>query len=286
MSRLDVFQSMWAMEYRRPDGFELSLEEKITKIAQAGFVGVSFDIGYHSFETIEAAMPLLQAHHLDLVYNAFIKSTEQYEEVVAFVASQPIKPRFIALIGQIEPWDVNDVTAQTKQWMAISEREGIPTYAEIHRNCMTNDLLFTLQLMEKVPDLLMVADLSHTLVNQEYYLPLHELANQRISEFLTRAEAFHGRVATREQVQVPILFEQHKPWFELFKQWWLEGFQNWLVRHGKDSDDACVFLCELGPPVYAMTDSKGEELSDRWEEALLLRETAQTLWQQAMAGGE
>ena len=31
MSRLDVFQSMWAMEYRRPDGFELSLEEKITK---------------------------------------------------------------------------------------------------------------------------------------------------------------------------------------------------------------------------------------------------------------
>lgn len=32
MSRLDVFQSMWAMEYRRPDGFELSLEEKSQKL--------------------------------------------------------------------------------------------------------------------------------------------------------------------------------------------------------------------------------------------------------------
>ncbi len=37
MPKLDIFQSMWAMEYKRPDGFELSLEEKIQKISAAGF---------------------------------------------------------------------------------------------------------------------------------------------------------------------------------------------------------------------------------------------------------
>lgn len=282
MVKLDVFQSMWAMEYRRPDGFELSLEEKLKKISDAGFIGVSFDIGYHSFELIETAMPLLQKYQLDLVYNAFVQGVEHYKEVIDFVSKQPIKPRFIAIVGQIEPWSVEHVAGITKQWMDISEKAGITSHVEIHRNCMTNDLLFTLQLMQQIPELLMVADLSHTLVNQEYYLPLHELANQRISEFLTRAEAFHGRVATREQVQVPFMFPQNKPWYELFQNWWSEGFDQWISRHGKQSDDACVFLCELGPPVYAITGADGEELSDRWEEALIMRETVQKLWQQSL----
>ena len=214
MPKLDVFQSMWAMEYKRPDGFELSLEEKIQKISAAGFKGVSFDIGYHTFDVISEAMPLMQEHGLDLVYNAYVKNSAHYVEIIEFASSQPIKPRFIAIIGQVEAWNVEQISAITKEWMAISAKADITSLVEIHRNCMTNDLLFTLQLMEQVPELLMVADLSHTLVNQEYYLPLHDLANQRISEFLTRAEAFHGRVGSREQVQIPFLFPQNKPWFE------------------------------------------------------------------------
>ena len=283
MVNLDVFQSMWAMEYRRPDGFELTLEEKIIKVADAGFVGVSFDIGYHSFELINEAMPLLEKHKLDLVYNAFVKSEDHYQEIIDFVAKQAILPRFIAIVGQIEPWNVDDVAKTTKKWMEISAAAGITSHVEIHRNCMTNDLLFTLQLMKKVPDLLMVADLSHTLVNQEYYLPLTDDAQKRITEFLVRAEAFHGRVATREQIQVPYMFEQHKEWLDLFKAWWLEGFTHWIKRHGKQSTDSCVFLCELGPPVYAITDGDGNELSDRWEEALQMKKIVENLWQQAVS---
>ena len=282
MVTLDVFQSMWAMEFKRPDGFEWTLREKIEKIAGAGFKGVSFDLGYHTEEIVEEAMPLLQEFGLDLCYNAFVQSIPHYEDIVSFVARQPVQPRFIAIVGQIEPWSVEDVAATTKEWLRIGEEGGVKTHVEIHRNCMTNDLLFTLQMMEQVPDLLMVADLSHTLVNQEWYLPLHENAQKRMSQFLTRAEAFHGRVATREQIQVPILFPQHKPWFELFQSWWLEGFEQYIARHGKDSDARCVFLSELGPPVYAMTGADGYELSDRWEEALLLKETAETLWDKAI----
>jgi sugar phosphate isomerase/epimerase len=39
-----------------------------------------------------------------------------------------------------------------------------------------------------------------------------------------------------------------------------------------------IFLCELGPPNYALTDSNGDELSDRWQEALELKRLAQALW--------
>mgnify|MGYP001183002971 CR=1 FL=1 len=127
----------------------------------------------------------VQEFNLDLCYNAFVKSVPHYQQIVDFVTSQPVKPRFIAIVGQIEPWNLDDVAATTLEWMQIGEQAGVNTHVEIHRNCMTNDLMFTLQLMEKIPDLLMVADLSHVLVNQEWYLPLHEQAQKRIKELET-----------------------------------------------------------------------------------------------------
>jgi hypothetical protein len=39
-----------------------------------------------------------------------------------------------------------------------------------------------------------------------------------------------------------------------------------------------VFLCELGPPDYAITDANGRELSDRWAEAALLAQWAREIW--------
>jgi hypothetical protein len=39
-----------------------------------------------------------------------------------------------------------------------------------------------------------------------------------------------------------------------------------------------TFLCELGPKEYAMTDRNGYELSDRWEEALMLKDLVRTMW--------
>jgi hypothetical protein len=39
MQRLQVYQSMWAMELRRPDGFEWTLDQKLQMIIDAGFDG-------------------------------------------------------------------------------------------------------------------------------------------------------------------------------------------------------------------------------------------------------
>ena len=39
-----------------------------------------------------------------------------------------------------------------------------------------------------------------------------------------------------------------------------------------------TFLCELGPAEYAITGPDGYELSDRWEEALMIRRRVEEIW--------
>ena len=49
-------------------------------------------------------------------------------------------------------------------------------------------------------------------------------------------------------------------------------------------DDTLTFMCELGPPPYAITDRAGHELSDRWEEAQRMRDMIRAIWRE-VAGG-
>ncbi|MEM7671030.1 MAG: sugar phosphate isomerase/epimerase, partial [Pseudomonadota bacterium] len=96
-----------------------------------------------------------------------------------------------------------------------------------------------------------------------------------MSRILARADSCQGRVATREQIQVSITFPQHQKWYDQFADWWEEGFRSWRARNPSGT---CNFLCELGPPEYAITGADGREISDRWAEALLIRDRVNEIW--------
>jgi hypothetical protein len=85
--------------------------------------------------------------------------------------------------------------------------------------------LITLDLLDSFPATQLVADLSHYVVGQELTLPVAEASQRHIRRILDRSGAFHGRVASSEQVQVEISFPRHKPWLELFLDWWAYGLQ-------------------------------------------------------------
>ena len=58
--------------------------------------------------------------------------------------------------------------------------------------------------------------------------------------------------------------------------WWKDGIRMWRSRNKKDA--TLIFLCELGPRPYAITDKNQEELSDRWEEALTIKSWVEEIW--------
>ena len=101
-------------------------------------------------------------------------------------------------------------------------------------------------------------------------------AHDRKPRILERSDCFQGRIANREQVQVQIDFPQHQDWVRQFRDWWKDGINMW--RHRNDENATLIFLCELGPPPYAMTDANQAELSDRWQEALTIRSWVEEIW--------
>ncbi|MEO0620131.1 MAG: sugar phosphate isomerase/epimerase [Pseudomonadota bacterium] len=272
--KLHVYQSLWAMELRRPDGFERSVEENFERVADAGYHGMAIDLGVTALEDARALRPHFARHNLGCMINAFPTTIEGLRPVLRM--ARDFDAAFVNVIGQVMPLAVDDMVPVIEAWMEMSEAEGMPIQFETHRNCITNDLFATLLLMESLPQMPICADLSHYLVDREFWFPISAQDNALIERVLARADSFQGRVASREQIQVQISFPQHQKWFDQFAAWWETGIRFWRAR--KPADATCIFLCELGPAEYAITGPDGYELSDRWEEALMIRRRVEAIW--------
>jgi hypothetical protein len=274
MSRLQVYQSLWATELRLPGVAERSYDARFAEVKDAGFDGMSVDLGALSLEEAQEVIPCFQASGLRSLVTAFPRSIEDIRPAIRF--AKEIEAPFVIVVGSVMPVTVAGMIPVVRAWIAIAEEEGMPLHFETHRHCITNDLFSTLQLLDAIPEMQMSADLSHYAVDRELYLPLSPVLNSQFNRVLERSSSFQGRVASGQQIQLPLNFPQTTKWLELFKGWWTEGFRMWRART-PDTEDA-VFLCELGPREYAMTDAKGEELSDRWAEAQQLRQIALDCW--------
>jgi hypothetical protein len=272
MQKLLVFQSLWAMERRRPDGLEWPLEEKIRMIAEAGFDGASVDFGDLDFA--RDATTLLRQHGLAWQIEAFVSTVEGLKPILE--GARELGGTHINLLPVVRPYTLEECVPYIEGWRSLAAAAGIKLNIETHRNEMTTDLIFTLHLLDRFPDLRLEADLSHFLVGREFWYPISEENHALIHRILDNAWGLQGRVGSREQIQIQIDFPQHRHWVELFLTWWEYGMRSWRRRAGPD--DSLTFLCELGPKEYAITGPDGYELSDRWTEAQTLQTMARDLW--------
>lgn len=273
--RLLVYQSLWAMDRLGSPGW--SLAEKFDRVRGAGFDGMGIDLGALNMEQAEATVPHFARTGLAGALTAFPASAEALRP--AFDLARRIAAPFVVVVGQEMPIRLAEMVAVVESWLRISREEAMPIQFETHRNCITNDLFTTVQLLDAVPEMRLSADLSHYVVDREMPCPPPAPLLVLISKILERSDSFQGRVAARGQIQVPLDFPQNAKWVALFREWWRLGFAGWLDRH-RDADRALMFLCELGPPDYAITDREGRELSDRWAEAATLARWSREIWSQ------
>ena len=184
--------------------------------------------------------------------------------------------KVVNIIAQVIPSSVDEASLMVQDWIEEAEKEGINIEFETHRNSVTNDLSYTTQLLDAVPDMKLSVDLSHYVVDREFSLPLRKEEQELIDKILRRANAFQGRVASAQQIQLQLEFPQHQMWVVQFLDWWETGFRYWRKRAG--NDDSLIFQTELAPPEYAMTGPDGMEMSDRWQESLIMKSWIEDIW--------
>jgi hypothetical protein len=280
LAALRCYQSLWATELRRAGIAERPVPERFDRVKDAGYDGLAIDLGALDLPAAQSYVCEYARTGLKGLVIAFPTSIEALRP--ALNLAKDIGAPFVVVVGKVMPLAVEDMIPVVRGWLRVAAEEAMPIQFETHRNCITNDMFSTLLMLDAVPEMRLCADLSHYVVDREMMLPISPEMQSYVSRILERSDSFQGRIATRSQVQVPIAFPQHRVWLETFLGWWKEGFCGWRTR-ARDQD--LVFLCELGPPNYAITDANGDELSDRWEEALLLRQMADKLWAEVAGGG-
>ncbi len=240
----------------------------------AGYHGLCIDPAVDEIEKSLALIPLYEKHGLKCMVNAFPYSID---ELTPFLnMAKEMNATLVNVIGGVMPMTVAEGAEVVERWMQDAEDASVPLLFETHRDCTLNDLYYTLQLLDAVPAMRLCADLSHYVIDREMPLPLSDRDHDFMQRILSRSDCFQGRISNREQIQIQIDFPQHQAWVEQFKQWWKEGISMWRERN--DDDATLTFLCELGPPPYAITDAQGGELSDRWDEALIIKSWIEDIW--------
>lgn len=153
---------------------------------------------------------------------------------------------------------------------------------ETHRATAVQDLWRTNRLIDRIPEIRFNGDYSHYYVANE--VPYRGFApfRQQMEAVLERTAFFHGRVSNGQSIQVSIADPAHHAHLENFQELWRAAMQHWRER--AQPGDVLPFVPELGPPSsgYAVTflneRMERQEIADRWQETLLLKEIAQALW--------
>jgi hypothetical protein len=275
--RLRIQHSLWSLiklPFNTPE--EWTLAEKCGRVKAADFEAVECWLSDKDETEHRAA---LDAEGLGLVLG---HRPFKLADVQATVErAKRLKADFIFAQPADAFTPVEEVAALVQEGRKVANDAGLTFFVEIHRNNFTENLPQIKQLIERVPDIRFTADLSHLVVCGEFYGWEDERAVDRLLPVLERTSHIHGRISNGEQVQVDV-GDGSNATAQFFVRLWTTAMTHWL--QGAGPGDVLPFASELGPPRYAITTPDGKEISDRWEQSLVMKRLAEQAWETAVKG--
>lgn len=276
--RLEIVQSWWGMIGVGDGEREWTVEEKFEKLAEQGYTGIlgrfplpieadtwrrmlddyKFSFGVHCFP--------YRREDLQSFY-------EQVQVVGADFVNCHIMNNFV--VGRAAETLIRDLIDEAKGY-------SIPFFVETHRGRVTQDLHRTVDYVNAIPDLRLTIDLSHYALAGEME-HISEQASELFDRLLRRTSCIHGRISNGQQIQVDIGPNAEHPLVESYTNLWSKGMAYWLEQ--ADPGDILPVLPELGPPNYAITSDSyiyggqhRQEISDRWQQALIIKNLFFKAW--------
>jgi sugar phosphate isomerase/epimerase len=142
--KLRVLQSLWAMERRLADEPEWPLQTQLAMIRDAGFDGA----GVRFIDPAFAAevTTFLRAHGMIWQAQCYPKSVDDLKPVFELVAK--LGADHVNLQPDVRPYHLADCIPLLEGWRRLGEQAGVSVNIETHRDRMTTDLFFTLQLLD------------------------------------------------------------------------------------------------------------------------------------------
>ncbi len=250
---------------------EWTLDEKLARARQSGFAGIECWLDESSEAEVKAAV---ERHELRLVLGHRPFKLEDVKATVARAKRLNADFIFAQPASAFTPFE--DVVKIVSQGRQVANDAGLAFFVETHRNNWTENLPQTLQLIEAVPEVRFTADLSHFVVVGEFYGWEAEGADERLAAVLDRASHAHARISNGEAVQVDVGDGSGQA-ARFFVRLWTRMLRAWRANAG--AGDVFPFASELGPPRYAITDLEGREISDRWEQSLVMKRLIEEAWE-------
>lgn len=239
-------------------------EEQFLGIRQAGFEGVQF-----ASPATQQELSLCRSLGLGFAGSGRVNTPAETSALAAELAAAGHECATLHVGWGIE--DDDEASRLIESILEASVQTSLPLYVETHRATIFQDMWRTVEFVKRFPGIRFNGDFSHWYAGQEMVYGGFDKKFGFINPVLQRVRFLHGRVADPGCIQAAVREgTTHLAHFELL---WTACFRGFLQTAAED-DFICFTPELLSPKNYYARTVNGEELTDRWEESLLLNRIA------------
>lgn len=243
---LKVFRTLW--------GVDEPIEEAAAKAARNGYDGIESRVPATNVEA-DQLQTALSAHNLawigeictggDYVPTRHLTPAQHLQDLeTALAMCARLEPTRINCLGGLDAWDFDTSLAFLESGMAAAAHLELPLSFETHRSRIFFNPWKTRDLVARLPDIKLTADISHWCVVAERLMDSEVETLTAIADNVTH---IHARVGYDQGPQVPHpaapeyrhCLESHQRFWELF----------W-TRQSSAGENLTTLTPEFGPDGY------------------------------------